>query len=222
MESKVSTSVTTWSESISLQKSFPWWKRVFDILFSVFALIITSPFTLLISLLILITDGRPVTFKQKRIGMNGSQFYIIKFRSMCKNAEDVLQRDPEIYQKYIENDYKLPEGEDPRITKIGGFLRKSSLDELPQFWNVLKGDMSVVGPRPIVPIELEEYGNRKNHFLSMKPGITGVWQVSGRSDIVYPERMFLELSYVDKQSLSFDISVIFKTIFKVFKREGAH
>lgn len=222
MESKAATSVTTWNETIIIDKSFPLWKRTFDILFSIFALIITSPFTLLISMLIIITDGRPVTFKQQRIGRNGNPFFIIKFRSMCKNAEDVLQIDPDIYKKYIANDYKLPEGEDPRITKLGGILRKTSLDELPQFWNVLKGDMSVVGPRPVVPMELEEYGNNKDRFLTMKPGVTGVWQVSGRSDIVYPERMHLELSYVNKQGLLFDIIVIFKTIFKVIKGSGAH
>lgn len=222
MESKAATSVATWNESIVLERSFPLWKRTFDILFAIFALIITSPFTLLISMLILITDGRPVTFKQQRIGWNGKPFYIIKFRSMCRNAEEVLQREPEIYKKYIENDYKLPEGEDPRITKLGGFLRKTSLDELLQFCNVLKGDMSVVGPRPIIPIELEEYGNSKWLFLSMKPGVTGIWQVTGRSNIVYPERMYLELSYVDKQGLLLDIIVIFKTIFKVLKRSGAH
>ncbi|MDJ0304942.1 sugar transferase [Dehalobacter sp.] len=222
MESKVATQVSTWNEINSIEKTFPIWKRAFDILFSLFALIVTAPITIFISVVILISDGKPVTFKQRRLGRNGDLFDIVKFRTMCKNAEEVLQKDPEIFKKYVENDYKLPEGEDPRITKLGKFLRKSSLDELPQFWNVLKGDMTVVGPRPIVPMELEEYGNNKNLFLSMKPGITGVWQVSGRSDIGYPERIYLELSYIQKQGAFFDIGVIFQTIFKVFKRSGAH
>jgi lipopolysaccharide/colanic/teichoic acid biosynthesis glycosyltransferase len=222
MENKVVTSDVAWDKRVGLESTFPLWKRTFDLLFAIVALMFTSPFALAIGLLILVTDGRPITFKQQRIGLNGTPFYIIKFRSMCKNAEEVLQRNPEIYQKYIENDYKLPEDEDPRITKLGGFLRKSSLDELLQFWNVLKGDMSVVGPRPIVPVELEEYGNNKGNFLSMKPGVTGVWQISGRSDVGYPERMYLELSYINKQGWLFDVKVIFKTIWAVLRRSGAH
>ncbi|AFV02107.1 Undecaprenyl-phosphate galactosephosphotransferase [Dehalobacter sp. DCA] len=222
MESKAAAVITTLNDSIILEKSYPFWKRTFDVLFSIFALLITSPFTIIISLQILLIYGRPVTFKQQRIGYNGKPFKIIKFRSMCKNAEDVLRRNPEIYQYYLENDYKLPDGEDPRVTKFGRFLRKTSLDELLQFWNVLKGDMSVVGPRPIVLAELEEYGDKKSLFLSMKPGVTGVWQVSGRSNIGYPERVDVELSYLNKQSLTFDILVIFKTIFKVIKRSGAY
>lgn len=221
MESKAVATVIT-SDRIILEKPFPLWKRTFDILFSLFALLVTSPIILIISLVILLIDGWPVTFKQQRIGYQGKPFYIIKFRSMCKNAETVLQNNLEIYQCYIENDYKLPEGKDPRITKLGSFLRKTSLDELLQFWNVLKGDMSVVGPRPIVPAELQEYGNKKTIFLSMKPGITGVWQVSGRSHISYPKRVNVELSYLDNQNFLFDLSVIFKTIFKVFKRSGAY
>lgn len=161
MESKAAAVITTLNDSIILEKSYPFWKRTFDVLFSIFALLITSPFTIIISLQILLIYGRPVTFKQQRIGYNGKPFKIIKFRSMCKNAEDVLRRNPEIYQYYLENDYKLPDGEDPRVTKFGRFLRKTSLDELLQFWNVLKGDMSVVGPRPIVLAELEEYGDKK-------------------------------------------------------------
>jgi lipopolysaccharide/colanic/teichoic acid biosynthesis glycosyltransferase len=222
MENKVVTTDAAWKKSVGLEKSFSLRKRIFDVLFAIVALMITSPFALAIGILILITDGRPVTFKQQRIGLHGTPFYIIKFRSMCKNAEEVLQRNPEIYQKYIENDYKLPEDEDPRITKLGAFLRKSSLDELLQFWNVLKGDMSVVGPRPIVPVELEEYGDSKGEFLAMKPGVTGVWQISGRSDVGYPERMYLELSYINKQGLLFDVKVIFKTVWAVLRRSGAH
>ncbi|NLP43381.1 MAG: sugar transferase [Peptococcaceae bacterium] len=196
-------------------------KRLFDIVGSVFALIAFSPLFILLSMLILITDGRPVFYRQKRIGKGGKTFRIIKFRSMYKDADKILKNNPTIYQKYLENDYKLPEGEDPRITKIGLFLRKTSLDELPQFFNVLKGDMSLVGPRPIVPEELQEYGEKKNKFLLMKPGITGIWQVSGRSELKYPERTEVELKYIQVQSFRFDLRVLFKTVNCVFKRQGA-
>jgi lipopolysaccharide/colanic/teichoic acid biosynthesis glycosyltransferase len=215
--------VSAWVlEKKVVERKFPLWKRAFDILFAAVALIITSPFMAVISLLVLITDGQPITFKQKRIGLNGKSFEIIKFRSMCRNAEEVLHKNAAIYQKYMDNGYKLSEGEDPRVTKLGAFLRKTSLDELPQFWNVLTGSMSIVGPRPIVPVELNEYGANKKAFLSMKPGVTGVWQVSGRSDIVYPQRIYLELSYLNKRNLVFDMLIIIKTIFKILERSGAH
>jgi lipopolysaccharide/colanic/teichoic acid biosynthesis glycosyltransferase len=222
MGSKVAAGVTTWSEREITEGIFPVWKRVFDILFSMCALIFLFPVILMISILILVTDGRPITFKQKRIGREGKTFFIMKFRSMCNNAEEVLQKDPEIYKKYIDNSYKLPEGEDPRITKLGSWLRKTSLDELLQFWNVLKGDMSIVGPRPVVLIELEEYGINKHLFLSMKPGVTGVWQVAGRSNIGYPERADLELSYLYRQGLVSDIIIVIKTVALVLRHTGAH
>jgi len=197
-------------------------KRFFGIAFAIFALVVTSPIMAVISVAIFITDGGPVIFKQDRVGKDGKLFRIIKFRSMCKNADEILQTDPELYTKYKENNYKLPEGEDPRITPIGAFLRKTSLDELPQFLNVLKGDMSVVGPRPIVKKELKEYGVYKNLFLSMKPGVTGVWQVSGRSTIGYPDRIYLELSYLEKRSLLYDVKVVCQTVVVAMKRFGAH
>jgi len=196
-------------------------KRLFDIVGSILALLAFSPLFILLSVLILITDGRPIFYRQNRIGKGGKMFRIIKFRSMYKDADKILKSNPAIYQKYLENDYKLPEGEDPRITKIGRILRKTSLDELPQFINVLKGDMSLVGPRPIVPEELREYGEKKNEFLLMKPGITGIWQVSGRSELKYPERTRVELKYMQVQSFSYDLRVLYKTVNCVFKRQGA-
>ncbi|MGE2643769.1 sugar transferase, partial [Escherichia coli] len=146
--------------------------------------IMFSPIFLLISILYMIGDNKgPVFFKQIRMGKNGKEFYIYKFRSMIVNAEEKLRSNEVLYKKYIDNNYKLEPSEDPRITKVGQFLRKTSLDELPQFLNVLKGDMSLVGPRPVVQEELVEYGKRKDEFLSVKPGLTGYWQVSGRSDV---------------------------------------
>lgn len=166
----------------------------------------------------------PMIFKQSRIGENGELFNIYKFRSMRVNADVILRADGELYQKYIDNGYKLEQSEDPRITRLGAFIRKMSIDELPQFINVVKGEMSLVGPRPIVTEELEEYKreNKVAEFLSMKPGITGVWQTSGRSNVGYPERVDLEVSYAEKNSILFDLKVIAKTIVKVFKKEGAY
>lgn len=201
---------------------FPASKRVFDFLGAVLGLILASPLYLIVAVLILITEGRPIVFRQARLGRGGEMFYIWKFRSMCHNAEEILRSHPKAYEKYVENNYKLPEGEDPRITRLGHFLRNTSLDEIPQFWNVIRGEMSLVGPRPIVYEELEEYGNKKGLFLKMKPGVTGIWQVSGRSDLQYPERARLELSYLDKQGFWFDVKTIFKTVYCVLMRVGAH
>lgn len=126
---------------------------------------------------------------------------------MIVDADEKLKANKVLYQKYLKNNYKLEPEEDPRITKLGRFLRKTSLDEIPQLINVIKGDMSLVGPRPVVEEELLEYGERKNEFLSVKPGITGYWQVSGRSNVGYPERVNLELYYVNNQSLLFDLYI---------------
>lgn len=164
----------------------------------------------------------PILFKQERLGKNGVPFYIYKFRSMRLNADEYLHADKELYQKYLANGYKLESHEDPRTTALGRMLRKTSLDELPQFINVLKGEMSLVGPRPIVGEEIKEYGDKKDLFLQMKPGITGVWQTSGRSNVGYPLRVDLELSYRNYESIWFDIKIIFTTVAKVFKAEGAY
>lgn len=166
----------------------------------------------------------PIMFTQKRIGKNGELFSIYKFRSMRCDADEHLHANKELYLKYIQNDYKLEPHEDPRITRLGLFLRKTSLDELPQFINVLKGEMSIVGPRPIVQEELKEYmkQNKVQEFIAMKPGITGVWQTNGRSNVGYPERVDLEISYSQNESLLFDLNIIWKTFGKVFRKEGAY
>jgi len=186
-------------------------------------IIVFSPIFLLLSTIILFNDGFPFVFHQKRIGKNGDKFSCFKFRTMLKNSEKILKNDKDLMKIYIENDYKIPEKLETRYTKHGLFFRKYSLDEIPQFFNVLIGDMNLVGPRPIVPKELEHYvGEKRTQFLSVKPGITGLWQVSGRSNIDYPERVDFELQYIQKRSLWFDLKILFQTIFVVLVKRGAH
>ncbi|WP_263284060.1 sugar transferase [Streptococcus oralis] len=164
-----------------------------------------------------------IFFTQYRVGLRGKKFKIIKFRSMVENAEEVLASNKELYEKYINNSYKLPPNEDPRLTNIGDFIRKTSIDEIPQFINLLLGDMSLIGPRPILENELEEYSKEEQQILlSVRPGITGMWQVSGRSEVYYPERCEMELYYPRNQSFLLDIKIFFLTIKKVMSGEGAH
>lgn len=164
-----------------------------------------------------------IFFTQYRVGLKGKKFKIIKFRSMVENAEEVLIANKALYEKYINNSYKLPPNEDPRLTNIGDFIRKTSIDEIPQFINLLLGDMSLIGPRPILENELEEYSKEEQQILlSVRPGITGMWQVSGRSEVYYPERCEMELYYPRNQSFLLDIKIFFLTIKKVMSGEGAH
>ena len=168
-------------------------------------------------------DGGPAFYGQRRIGQNGREFRCWKFRSMISNADTVLAgylaENPEARDEYA-REFKLKN--DPRITPIGHFLRKTSLDELPQLYNVLIGEMSLVGPRPIVTAEQHFYGDKLDHYLSVKPGITGLWQVSGRNDVSYAQRVDLDVWYVDNWSLWNDIVIIIKTILVVAMRKGAY
>ena len=205
------------------KRFYDFFKRAMDFIGSIVALIIFSPVFLILSIFYLYGDNKgPVFFKQRRIGLNGEEFYIYKFRSMVVDAEDKLKMNSELYSKYIENNYKLEQDEDPRITRFGRFIRSTSLDELPQFLNVLKGDMSLVGPRPVVQEELNEYGDSSDEFLSVKPGITGYWQANGRSNVGYPERVDIELYYVKNKSLLLDVNIILSTVVKVIFRKGAY
>lgn len=198
-------------------------KRLTDIVLSVIALICFSPIFLIVWIMTLFGDNKgPVFFKQTRIGKNGKPFKIYKFRSMIVNADEILHQNPVLYKKYVANNYKLEPNEDPRVTKLGHWLRKSSVDEIPQFINILRGEMSIIGPRPVVKEELVEYGDRVDKFLSVKPGAMGLWQASGRSNIGYPERCDLELSYVDQASYWFDAKIMFKNIISIFKSTGAY
>jgi exopolysaccharide production protein ExoY len=197
-------------------------KRSFDVLASAAALTLLGPLMVVLAVAVKLDTPGPVLFRQRRLGVGGRAFTIYKFRSMRADAETVLRADPVLYQKYLENDYKLPPEEDPRVSRLGRFLRRSSLDELPQLLNVMVGDMSLVGPRPIVPAEIKEYGSQAPTFLGVKPGVTGHWQVSGRSNVGYPERAELDVNYVLGWSLGMDLKILFLTIPAVLARRGAH
>ena len=188
-------------------------KRLFDIMFSLLVLALCAPIYILLALLIAISSPGGVFYIQERIGKNHRPFKCIKFRTMIPNAdqvlEDIIAQSPYLKQEFEDN-FKLKD--DPRITPIGKFLRMTSLDEFPQFWNVLKGDMSVVGPRPLVPEELERYGNRIDKVLTVRPGITGLWQVSGRNDIPYPQRVQIDVYYASYHHWLLDLWIILKTI----------
>ena len=197
-------------------------KRSFDIIGSI------SLISLLLPLLVYISykvsrDGGSAFFGHERIGENGKPFKCYKFRSMVTDAQEVLERllanDP-IAKAEWNKDFKLKN--DPRINKIGHFLRRTSLDELPQLWNVLKGEMSLVGPRPVVKDELERYGDDVVYYLTAKPGMTGLWQVSGRNDVDYETRVYFDVWYVKNWSLWSDIAILFKTITVVTNRTGAY
>lgn len=194
-------------------------KRFFDIVLASIGMIVLSPIFLIISLAIKLESKGPIFFKHTRIGKDGKIIKIYKFRSMVNNAEDLIEEfTPEQMKEYREN-YKLTN--DPRITKVGKFLRKTSLDELPQLINIIKGDLSIIGPRPVVSDELKKYGTNTRKFLSVTPGLTGYWAANGRSCTSYEQRMQMELFYIDNLSLKMDIKVFFKTIEAVIKREGA-
>ncbi|WP_231689668.1 sugar transferase [Bacillus sp. FJAT-27245] len=198
-------------------------KRLLDIAGALFSLILAIPLFAILRILYCFGENKgPLLFRQKRYGKDERIFCIYKFRSMIVNADEFLKLNPALYQKYLENNYKLEQDEDPRITKLGRFLRRTSLDEVPQLLNVLKGDMSLVGPRPVVEEELQEYKHKKHHLLAVKPGMTGYWQVSGRSNVGYPERVALELHYVYNRSMAFDMKILFLTILVVFLKKGAY
>lgn len=194
-------------------------KRILDIILATVGLIILLPFFLLIGILIKLDSKGPIFFTHNRIGKNGKTFKMYKFRTMYQNAQEMIKDFTEEQMKEWKENYKLKN--DPRITKIGNILRKTSLDELPQIWNIIKGDLSIIGPRPIIDEELEKYGNNKEKFLSITPGLTGYWQANGRSDTTYEERMEMELYYVDHISWKLDVKIFFKTIISVIKKEGA-
>ncbi|MCR1875986.1 sugar transferase [Paraclostridium bifermentans] len=195
-------------------------KRSIDFIGALIGLILLSPIFLIVAIAIKIEDPKgTIIFGHKRVGLDGKIFKCWKFRSMVHNAEEVLNNlTPEQKKEYSET-FKLKN--DPRITKVGKFIRKTSLDELPQLINILSGDMSIVGPRPIVTKELDFYGEYEQYLKAIKPGLTGLWQVSGRSDTTYEERVELDMKYIIKRNTALDIYIIFMTVIKVIKREGA-
>lgn len=197
-------------------------KRTVDITASATALLLLSPVFLVTSLAIKNDSKGPAMFTQKRIGKDGKLFEIYKFRTMVPDADkklfELLEKDEEAAKEYKLNK-KLKN--DPRITKVGGFLRKTSIDELPQLINVLKGDMSLVGPRPYLPREIEDMEGYYDTIVESKPGITGLWQVSGRSNTTFEERMKFDLEYNENKSLKYDMDLLFKTVGSVVKGDGA-
>jgi exopolysaccharide biosynthesis polyprenyl glycosylphosphotransferase len=197
-------------------------KRALDVVAAGLALLFLAPVMLLIVLAIRIESPGPAIFGHRRAGRHGRPFRCYKFRSMRRDAELILRSNPELYAEYLQNDYKLPPERDPRITRVGRLLRMTSLDELPQLWNVLRGHMSLVGPRAITIDELRHYGTEQPLFLSLKPGLTGVWQVNGRSTIHYPHRTVVELGYVRSWSLARDLGILLRTIPAVLSRRGAY
>ena len=211
---------TTTNEGVLKRQSpYKYIKRMMDAVLSIIALVVLSPIFLIIAIAIKVESKGPVFFKHTRIGKDGKIIKLYKFRSMVMNAEELIKTfTPEQMKEYKEN-YKLTD--DPRITKVGKFLRKTSLDELPQLLNIIKGDLAIIGPRPVVEGELKKYGQNSEKFLSVTPGLTGYWAANGRSCTTYEQRMQMELYYIDNLSLKMDIKVFFKTIEAVIKREGA-
>lgn len=201
------------------EKNYIQIKRGLDIIISTIALIISLPIFILIICAIKLESKGSIIFKHKRIGKNGKNIEIYKFRTMIENAEEMINDFSTEQLEEFQQNFKLKN--DPRITKVGKFLRKTSLDELPQLLNILKGDMSLIGPRPIVQEELNKYCTNKVKFLSVTPGLTGNWAANGRSCTSYEERMKLELDYAENLSFKMDAKIFLKTIVTVLKREGA-
>ena len=207
----------------SLKRLDKFFKRSIDIIASIFGVILLLPLTIGIYIANLICkDKGPVFYTQKRIGQNGKMFKMYKYRSMVVGADDILEKyleeNEEARKEYKE--YKKLK-DDPRVTKVGKFIRKTSIDEFPQFINVLKGEMSLVGPRPYLEKEREDMNGYYKYIITCKPGLTGLWQVSGRSDCTFDERIDLDMEYYNNHNLKMDIKIIFKTVEKIVKREGA-
>lgn len=196
-------------------------KRLIDIVGAGSLLLLLAPLMLVIAVAIARTSPGPILFRQRRIGKHGRNFMIMKFRTMRADAEAIMANDPEMYATYVANGNKLLQEIDPRITPLGRWLRRTSLDELPQLINILRGEMSLVGPRPILPDEVVHYGARIPRFCSVAPGLTGAWQVAGRSALPYPGRCDIELNYVSTWSLTQDAEILFKTVGTVISGRGA-
>lgn len=205
-----------------LQFPYPAIKRVLDFLGALVLMVMLAP--VMIGLVLVIrSEGAPAIFRHRRIGYRGRAFYCYKFRTMVPNSQVVLEellRSSEAAREEWAKDHKLRD--DPRITRIGQFLRKTSLDELPQLFNVLRGEMSLVGPRPIVQDEVAKYGRGARQYWSVKPGMTGLWQVTGRNDTTYARRVAMDRYYAANRSLLMDIVILLRTVMVVANRDGAY
>ena len=206
-------------EKTKENKFYLFLKRTLDLVASLIGLIVLSPLIAIIMILIRVESEGKVIFSQKRIGLNGEKFNMYKFRSMVPNAEELKKK---LLEKNEMSGPMFKMKDDPRITKIGKFIRKTSIDELPQLINVLKGEMSLVGPRPSLPHEVEEFEPWMLKRLEVKPGLTCYWQVAGRNNIDFEEWMKLDINYVNDRNMLLDIKLIFKTFFVLFGDKNAH
>jgi lipopolysaccharide/colanic/teichoic acid biosynthesis glycosyltransferase len=195
-------------------------KRLIDILFSAIILSAGLPFLVLIACFIKLTDGGPILFRQIRIGKGGRKFQMLKFRSMVVDAEDRKETLAEKHRDPENVTFKMKD--DPRVTWIGRFLRKTSIDEMPQLWNVLRGEMSLVGPRPPLPGEVSKYGLLERKRLEVKPGLTCLWQIKGRSDLSFSHQVVLDIAYIRNRSLQLDFEILMRTIPVVLTGRGAY
>ena len=195
-----------------------WCKRLIDLIGASVALVLLSPVLIAAALAVKLYDGGPVVYRRRCVGCDGD-FDALKLRSMRVDADRYLEQHPELLAEFQRN-YKL--NNDPRVTPVGAFLRKTSIDELPQLFNVLRGEMSLVGPRMITRPELDKYGDKRDALLTVKPGMTGYWQVAGRQEVEYGDRVEMDMYYIRHWSLGLDLQILFKTPWKVLKREGAH
>ena len=194
-------------------------KRVTDILGALIGLILLSPIFLIVAIAIKLDSKGPIIFGHTRKGLGGKDIKVYKFRTMHENSKEIFDNFTEEQKQEFYKNFKLDN--DPRITKIGNFLRRSSIDELPQLINILNGSMSIIGPRPIVEKEIALYGEYAPKLFSVVPGLTGYWQANGRSDTTYQERIKMDMYYIDNRSLGLDLKIIFKTFSSVIKGEGA-
>jgi len=194
-------------------------KQIIDRAVAAAALLLLTPLLLGVAAVVRLSSRGPILHRRRVLGLHGAEFDAFKFRTMVANADDLLRTQPELWAAFAAN---IKIRDDPRITPIGGFLRKMSLDELPQLYNVLCGQMSLVGPRMIAPDEAEKYGSALERRLSVKPGMTGLWQIQGRQELGYADRIELDLRYIDEWSLWLDVVILLKTIPAVLTMRGAY
>jgi exopolysaccharide production protein ExoY len=197
-------------------------KRSLDVVLSLVVLLLATPLLVSLAAVVRATSPGPALFRQQRVGRHGRHFSILKIRTMVSDAEAQLGSDPALLTTYAAHNFKVPPELDRRLTRVGRVIRRASLDELPQLLNVLRGDMSLVGPRPVVPDELEAYGEIAALYLEVRPGITGWWQVQGRSEVRGPDRIELDRHYLEHRSLWLDVKILLLTLPAVFRCRGAH
>ncbi|MEX2526822.1 MAG: sugar transferase [Gemmatimonadota bacterium] len=200
--------------------SYPFFKRLFDIVGSSLGLVLSSPLFLLSAILVKVSSRGPVLFGHRRCGKDGTTFSCLKFRTMVVDAERRLEEDEKLREQHRANGFKLPLRKDPRVTSVGRFLRVTHLDELPQLVNVLRGDMSLVGPRPIVEQELALFGDDAQALLTVQPGIFGAWTAQGKNRAAYPERARIEVSYVKDRSFSKDLKILARNLPVLARGQG--